>query len=232
MKKKDKHKNKLKRKVNKNSQKKFRTDEETLEYKFLEDTLRRFAERKCKDIFGLDSLALKALDLVCSLMCAENGFSRDDGQSYYNHCITVGLTALNHGIKDEDIIAACFLHDIIEDIPKYNKTVITKMFNPRVAHLVDLVTKRPGVDYHDASNLEEYLDGIESDVGAIIIKTADRMHNMMTLKEKDLASKYKKAVETEKFYMPRFKKWRKFFRHINLLYCYEWQINNNKFSLL
>ena len=208
-------KNELSKKVNK----KIRPDEETLEYKFLEDTLRRFAERKCKEHFGLGSNALKALDLVCELMNAENGFVRDDGQAYYNHCITVGLTALNHGIQDEDIIAACFLHDVTEDIPEYSIKVIEVMFNKRIAKLVDLVTKKPGIDYHEKENLEEYLDNIESDIGAIIIKTADRMHNMMTLREKDLASKYKKAIETETFYMKRFKKWRKLHpRHEDLFF--------------
>lgn len=189
----------------------YRSDEETEEYSFLEDTARRFCERKLKDIFGINSMALKALDLVCSTMDKEHGFVRDDGQSYYNHCIIVALTLLNHGIYIEDVICAALLHDIVEDIPEYTVKTLEIMFNKEVAQTVDLLSKKPGVDYHIADNLQEYLDKIESSVGAVLIKTSDRMHNMMTLKNKSLASKYAKALETERHYMPRFKSWRKMF---------------------
>ena len=189
----------------------FLSDESTEEYFFLEDTARRFCERKLKDIFGINSLALKALDLVCETMNKENGFRRDDGQSYYNHCIIVCLTLLNHGIYNEDIICAALLHDIVEDVQDYTVKTLEIMFNKEISTMVDLLTKKPGVDYHITDNLKSYLDGIESNVGTVLIKTADRMHNMLTLKNKSLASKYKKSIETEKFYMPRFKSWRKMF---------------------
>lgn len=187
------------------------SDENTEEYFFLEDTARRFCERKLKDIFGINSMALKALDLVCETMNKENGFLRDDGQSFYNHCIIVALTLLNHGIYIENIICAALLHDIVEDVPEYTVKTLEIMFNQEVAHMVDLLTKKKDINYHISDNLKVYLDGIETNVGTALIKTADRMHNMMTLKNKSLASKYKKALETEKFYMPRFKSWRKIF---------------------
>ena len=62
-----------------------------------------FLERRIVTLYGLDSNALKALDLITNVMCVENGFQRDDGSDYYTHCVDVANTLLSYGIKDEDV---------------------------------------------------------------------------------------------------------------------------------
>ena len=62
-----------------------------------------FLERRIVTLYGLDSNALKALDLITNVMCVENGFQRDDGSDYYTHCVGVANTLLSYGIKDENL---------------------------------------------------------------------------------------------------------------------------------
>lgn len=99
------------------------------------------------------------------------------------------------------------------------------MFNPNVARLVMLVTKKQGVDYKNPNNLKAYLNEIGSDMNASAIKTSDRMHNMMTLEEKTFEARYRKAMETKEYYLPFFKVCRyKYPRYENLFYSAKAQI--------
>lgn len=184
-----------------------------------------YLERRLVTLYGLNSNALKALDLVSEVMSIENGFSRDDGIDYYTHCVDVANTLLSYGIRDEDVICAALLHDIIEDVEGYNVIVLEKLFNSNVARLVDLLTKKHGVDYHVHENLEEYIATIKTDPNASAIKTADRMHNMMTLNKKSFEDRYKKALETKKYYLPFFKECRqKYTRYEGLFHAAKAQI--------
>lgn len=90
----------------------------------------QFLERRLVTLFGINSMAIKALDLVREEMCVEKGFKRDNGTDYYNHCVDVANTLISFGIKDEDVICAALLHDIIEDVEGYREITIAKMFNP------------------------------------------------------------------------------------------------------
>lgn len=194
-------------------------------YMFLNQTPSQFLERRLATIFGTNSQSIKALDLVRKEMCVEKGFKRDDGQDFYNHCIDVANTLISFGVIDEDAVCAALLHDIIEDVEGYTEQTITSLFNPRVSHLVMLVTKKPGLDYKDPIVIEEYLDNISKDMFAAAIKTADRMHNMMTLQDKTFESRYRKAIETKKYYMSFFKKCRQLYpRYENLFYAARTQI--------
>ena len=163
-----------------------------------------FLEQRIVTLYGLDSNAMKALDLVTDVMSAENGYSRDDGSDDYTHCVDVTNTLLSYGIRNEDVICAALLHDIIEDVKGYNVIIIEKLFNANIARLVNLLTKKHDVDYHIDNNLREYIAAIQADENASAIKTADRMHNMMTLNSKSFESRYKKAMETRKYYLPFF----------------------------
>ncbi|MBR6504168.1 MAG: HD domain-containing protein [Clostridia bacterium] len=158
--------------------------------------------------------------MVREEMCVEKGFKRDNGTDYYNHCVDVANTLISFEIKDEDVICAALLHDIIEDVEGYRRVTIAKMFNDNVARLVMLVTKREGVDYKQPDAIKEYLDGILSDMNSAAIKTADRMHNMMTLDEKTFEARYRKALETKTYYLPFFKQCRYMYpRYENLFYA-------------
>ena len=86
-----------------------------------------------------------------------------------------------------------------------NAITLERLFNANIARLVSLLTKEHDVDYHVQANLEKYITGIKTDVNAAAIKTADRMHNMMTLNQKSFESCYRKAMETKEFYIPFFK---------------------------
>lgn len=195
------------------------------EYLLLNKTPRQFLERRLTNIFGINSKAIEALELVCEEMSAEKGFTRDDGQDYYNHCIDVANTLISFDIRNEDAIVAALLHDIIEDVDGYSEKIIAKLFGDNVAHLVSLVTKKPGLDYKKEDVIMDYLNGIATNPYAAAIKTADRMHNMTTLQEKTFEARYKKAIETEKYYMPFFKFCRKKYpRYENLFYQARTQI--------
>ena len=69
-------------------------------YLLLNRTPRQFLERRLTNIFGINSKAIEALELVCLEMSAEKGFTRDDGQDYYNHCIDVANTLISFDIRN------------------------------------------------------------------------------------------------------------------------------------
>lgn len=180
----------------------------------------QFLERRLATLFGINSMAIKALDLVREEMCVEKGFKRDNGSDYYNHCVDVANTLISFEVRDEEVICAALLHDIIEDVEGYRRITIEKMFNKNVARLVMLVTKKEGVNYKQPEAIKEYLNAITTDMNAAAIKTADRMHNMMTLEDKSFEARYRKAVETKTYYLPFFKQCRYMYpRYENLFYA-------------
>ncbi|MCY8890505.1 HD domain-containing protein [Bacillus spizizenii] len=152
--------------------------------------------------------SLKALDLVMDEMNAERGFVRHSGAHYYYHLVDVAQKLLNFGVRDEDTITAALLHDIVEDVDDYTPGLIAKFFNPRVALYVELLSKKPGVDYKDGTNLIPYLEEISNYCATALIKTADRIHNFGTLLEATPEKKLRQALETEKHFIPFFKKCR------------------------
>ena len=163
-----------------------------------------FFERRIATLYGIDSMAMKALDLVREEMCAEKGYKRNNGSDYYNHCVDTANTLISYGIKDEDVVCAALLHDIIEDVPGYKAITLEKLFNKNVARLVVAVTKERDLDYNNPEILQGYLENIMLDKDAAAIKTADKIHNMMSLKEKTFAGRYKTALKTKTFFLPFF----------------------------
>jgi GTP pyrophosphokinase len=161
--------------------------------------------------------ALRALELVIDEMNAEKGYKRHDGRHYYHHLVDVCQILINlqiKGNKDENLLTAALLHDIVEDVPGYTIRKISKMFNPRVAEIVDKVTKRKGVDYKNPKNLLIYLNNILEDEDATYLKTSDRMNNFATLKFASFEKKLRQANETEKYFIPFFKEARqKYIEH-------------------
>jgi (p)ppGpp synthase/HD superfamily hydrolase len=156
-------------------------------------------------------MALKALDLVRNVMRKEEGYNRHDGSHYYFHLVDVTQILLNFNIKDENIITASLLHDIVEDCAEkgYTLEFVRQEFNEEVAIMVDLVSKKPDLDYKKADVLNAYLEAIFEHYGAALIKTADRIHNFSSLRDATPEKKLKQAIETETFFIPFFKRCRK-----------------------
>lgn len=186
--------------------------------KVIHQTPCQFFERRSATLFGNDSKVLIALDLVKKEMCIEKGFKRDDGQDYYNHCVEVANTLINFQIKDENAIIAALLHDLVEDVEGYTIESISFIFNPIVGEYVRLLTKIKEYDYKNPKVITEYLDNISKNMFSSAIKTADRMHNMMTLQLKTFESKNQKCIETETYYLEFFNKCRKMYPRYESLF--------------
>lgn len=151
-------------------------------------------------------MTLRALDMVKEEMCAAKGFARHDGTNYYNHCVDVAQDLFNHGIRDEDILTAALLHDIVEDVEGITLRMIEDKFNKRVAKMVDLVTKEKSVNYKQGDLIKVlYLEPMLRDPGACLLKASDRKHNFSTLRDATPEKKVRQAIETEKFFFPFFK---------------------------
>ena len=117
---------------------------------------------------------------------------------------------LDHNITDEDIITTALLHDAIEDIEGVSKLYVALEYGDNVAEMVSLVTKIPGVNYHNnPTAMNDYLEAIKQNPGAALVKTADRVHNFSSMRSATSdRHKYRQVKNTEEFYMPFFKECR------------------------
>ena len=129
---------------------------------------------------------------------------RKSGEPYILHPIAVAMIVANEiGLGAEPICAA-LLHDVVEDT---NHTVkeIREMFGDDVATLVNVVTKKKKKHYETSLQVDNYkqmLQSIHYDIRALLIKLADRLHNMRTLKSMLPHKQLKIASETDYFYAP------------------------------
>ena len=115
---------------------------------------------------------------------AHKGVRRKSGEPYVIHPIEVALIAVREiGLGKKSVVAA-LLHDVVEDT-EYTVEDIERLFSPKIASMVDGLTKMSGVFNADSSEQAEYfrkvLLTLSDDVRVIIIKIADRLHNMRTL---------------------------------------------------
>ncbi|MCY9308834.1 HD domain-containing protein [Bacillus inaquosorum] len=165
---------------------------------------KQFFEQRLADA-GKD-MCLRAMDWVVEEMSAAKGYSRHDGSDYFSHCIDAAQDLYNFGIRDEDVISAALLHDIVEDVPGITLRMVEGQFNSNVAKMVGLVTKNPSIDYKKGDALKHmYLNPILGNAGASLIKTSDRKHNFSTLRHATSEKKIRQANETEQFFFPFFK---------------------------
>ena len=149
------------------------------------------------------------IDLITrAYLCAEKnhtGQYRKSGEPYIIHAIQVGyiLTMLRTGPKT---IAAGFLHDVVEDCDVTIQEM-SDMFGEEVASLVESVTKIGALKFKDekeylASNHRKIFIAMAKDVRVILIKLADRLHNMRTLQYMRPEKQKKIASETLEVYAP------------------------------
>lgn len=133
---------------------------------------------------------------------AHDGIRRKSGEPYIIHPIAVAkIVAKDIGLGATSIVAA-ILHDVVEDT-EYRLSDIESMFGEKVARIVDGLTKLSGdIDSRQALTLKKMLMTLSEDVRVILIKIADRLHNMQTLDSMPANKKLKIAGETLYLYVP------------------------------
>lgn len=129
---------------------------------------------------------------------------RKSGEPFIMHPIAVAsIVARELELGDDPIISA-FLHDVVEDTD-FSVEDIRSRFGDDVAFLVDTVTKRKKDSYEHSKQIDNYrqiLESVHYDIRALLIKLADRLHNMRTLDSMRADKQMKIAGETDYFYAP------------------------------
>ena len=137
---------------------------------------------------------------------AHAGQMRKDGRSpYVTHCVAAADISVDLGL-DEDSICAALLHDVIEDTPLTHAD-IAHQFGTAVADIVEGVTKLTRVQYtskedEQMENLRKMLMAMAKDIRVILIKIADRLHNMRTMDYQTPEKQRTKSLETMEIYAP------------------------------
>ena len=148
-------------------------------------------------------LIRKAFDVA---MDAHKDQRRKSGEAYFFHPIAVAKIVASEIGLGATAIAAALMHDVVEDTP-ITVEDIEKMFNPKVAQLVEGLTKISKVQKEmnvsmQAENFRKMLFTLHDDVRVILIKIADRLHNMQTLETMEDHKQVKIASETLYIYAP------------------------------
>src|SRR5574344_1291581 len=137
---------------------------------------------------------------------AHKGVRRHSGEPYIMHPIAVAQIVCNEIGLGSTSICAALLHDVVEDTD-YTVEDIENLFNPKIAQIVDGLTKISGGIFGDkasaqAENFKKLLLTMSDDIRVILIKIADRLHNMRTLEHMLPRKQYKIAGETLYIYAP------------------------------
>jgi GTP pyrophosphokinase len=138
-------------------------------------------------------------------MKAHSNQKRSSGDPYFSHPLEVAaiLTDLK---LDDATIATALLHDVVEDTP-VTKADIDQYFGAEIGTLVDGLTKIKKLDLvskkaEQAENFRKLLVAISSDVRVLLVKLADRLHNMRTLEHNSPESQRRNSEETLEIYAP------------------------------
>lgn len=136
---------------------------------------------------------------------AHQGQTRQSGDKYITHPLSVAFILAELQL-DTDSITAGLLHDVVEDTVISLEEVETE-FGPEIARLVDGVTKLTMIEYkdreeHQVENLRKMLLAMAKDIRVVLIKLADRLHNMRTLRYMKPEQQQQTAQETLEIYAP------------------------------
>lgn len=136
---------------------------------------------------------------------AHQGQYRKSGEDYFIHPVEVAKILIELQM-DNSTIAAGLLHDVIEDT-EYGYDKIKKEFGEEIADLVEGVTKLTRLSFNSkeerqAENLRKMVLAMAKDIRVILIKLADRLHNMRTLKYQSPEKQKEKALETLEIFSP------------------------------
>lgn len=135
---------------------------------------------------------------------AHAGQKRKSGAPYIIHPVAVARIVAEELQLGPNPVIAAFLHDVAEDT-SFTLDDIKTRFGPDVAYLVRVVTKQKKMQYETSKQVENFkqmLDSLHYDIRAILIKLADRLHNMRTLDSMRPEKQMKIAGETDYFYAP------------------------------
>lgn len=147
-------------------------------------------------------LVKKAYDVATA---AHGEQKRQSGELYITHPVNVAYILADMEL-DIPSICAALLHDVIEDT-KYTEEDMRKDFGNEITDLVEGVTKLTNIPYstvleEQAENLRKMFVAMAKDIRVILIKLADRLHNMRTLKSMSHEKQLEKACETMEIYAP------------------------------
>uniref|UniRef100_A0A7C4M157 Bifunctional (P)ppGpp synthetase/guanosine-3',5'-bis(Diphosphate) 3'-pyrophosphohydrolase n=1 Tax=candidate division CPR3 bacterium TaxID=2268181 RepID=A0A7C4M157_UNCC3 len=147
------------------------------------------------------SIIQKAFDIAQK---SHEGEKRKSGEPYFNHTYKTALNLLKWGL-DSETIAAGFLHDVVENTPTTIED-IKKEFGDNIAFLVDGVTKLGKIKYYgderQVENLRKMFLAMAEDIRVVLIKLADRIHNIETLEYLPPNKQKRIATETLEIYAP------------------------------
>ena len=137
---------------------------------------------------------------------AHKGVRRLSGEPYIMHPIAVAQIVCSEIGLGSTSICSALLHDVVEDT-EYTVEDIENMFGPKIAQIVDGLTKISGSIFGEqasaqAENFKKLLLTMSEDIRVILIKIADRLHNMRTLESQPANKQYKIAGETLYLYAP------------------------------
>ena len=150
-----------------------------------------------------DSAVIKAYEIALRL---HDGQFRKSGEPYIIHPIAVAKILAGFGMDNETVIAG-LLHDVVEDTD-YTREELVEDFDEKIAALVDGVTKLGNISYDassakvQAENFRKMFLAMSKDIRVLIIKLADRLHNMRTLEYMPTNKRKSKAMETLEIYAP------------------------------
>src|SRR5690348_2600756 len=131
------------------------------------------------------------------------GQMRKSGDPYITHPLAVTTILAELGMTEATLVAA-LLHDTVEDTP-YTLEELRRDFGDEVAVMVDGVTKLDKVQYGDSAQAEtirKMIVAMSKDIRVLVIKLADRLHNMRTLRYVPVKSQERKSRETLEIYAP------------------------------
>lgn len=157
----------------------------------------------------LDYLPEDQLEQVCNAFlfaeAAHDGQYRRSGDPYITHPLAVANILADMRMDPQSVMAA-LLHDVIEDTP-ISKEEIAERFGEVVADLVDGVSKISAIKFEDraqaqAENFQKMVLAMTKDIRVILVKLADRLHNMRTLGVLNPQKKRRIATETLEIYAP------------------------------
>ena len=184
-------------------------DEEEKRREQADDAMINGAFQQLLDSY-LSSRHRKKVDLITKAFNfarqAHKGVRRLSGEPYIMHPIAVAQIACSEIGLGSTSICSALLHDVVEDTD-YTVEDIENIFGPKIAQIVDGLTKISGGIFGEqasaqAENFKKLLLTMSDDIRVILIKIADRLHNMRTLDSQPANKQYKIAGETLYIYAP------------------------------